>query len=194
MAKIDISAIEGYEAMSAEEKLAALEAFEIPEPDYTSFVKKDLFDKLSSELAGYNNKNFQRMTEEEAAKAKADEERAAMQARLEELERDKQVNEYTAQFLGIGYDKDLARETAEALQQGDMNMVFLNQSKFAAAREKALKAEMMKNTPKPPAGNGAMIADFQKKIDEAQATGDFAAVAYYTRLAAQMAQNSQQQM
>lgn len=44
MAKIDISAIEGYEAMSAEEKLAALEAFEIPEPDYTGFVKKELFD------------------------------------------------------------------------------------------------------------------------------------------------------
>ena len=38
MAKIDINAIEAYEAMSAEEKLAALEAFEIPEPDYTGFV------------------------------------------------------------------------------------------------------------------------------------------------------------
>ena len=193
MAKIDISAIEGYEAMSAEEKLAALEAFEIPEPDYTGFVKKELFDKVSSEVAGYKKKEFERMTEEEAAKAKADEERAAMQARLEELERDKQVNEYTAQFLGIGYDKDLARETAEALQQGDMNMVFLNQSKFAAAREKALKAELMKNTPKPPAGNGAMIADYRKKIDEAQVNGDYTAVAYYTRLTAQLEQGGNQQ-
>lgn len=132
------------------------------------------------------------MTEEEAAKAKAEEEKAAMQARLEELERDKQVNEYTAQFLGIGYDKDLARETAEALQKGDMNMVFLNQSKFAAAREKKLKAELLKDTPKPAAGNGAMIADYQKKIDEAQANGDYTAVAYYTRLTAQLAQGNQQ--
>ena len=181
MAKIDISTIEGYEEMSAEEKLAALEGYELPDPDYSGFVKKELFDKASSEIASYKKKEFERMTEEEAAKAKADEERAAMQA-----------NEYTAQFLGIGYDKDLARETAEALQQGDMNMVFLNQSKFAAAREKALKAELMKNTPKPPAGNGAMIADYQKKIDEAQANGDFTAVAYYTRLTAQLAQGNQQ--
>lgn len=192
MAKIDFSTIEGFEEMSAEEKLAAIENYEIPDPDYTGFVKKDLFDKVSSEVASYKKKEFERMTEEEAAKAKAEEERAAMQARLEELERDKQVNEYTAQFLGIGYDKELARETAEALQQGDMNMVFLNQSKFAAAREKALKAELLKDTPKPAAGNGAMIADYEKRINEAQANGDFTAVAYYTRLKAQLAQGNPQ--
>ena len=192
MAKIDFSTIEGFEEMTAEEKLAAIENYEIPEPDYTGYVKKDMFDKVSSEVASYKKKEFERMTEEEAAKAKAEEERAAMQARLEELERDKQINEYTAQFLGIGYDKELARETAEALQQGDMNMVFLNQSKFAAAREKALKAELLKDTPKPAAGNGAMIADYQKRIDEAQANGDFTAVAYYTRLKAQLAQGNPQ--
>ena len=192
MAKIDFSTIEGFEEMTAEEKLAAIENYEIPDPDYTGFVKKDLFDKVSSEVASYKKKEFERMTEEEAAKAKAEEERAAMQARLEELERDKQINEYTAQFLGIGYDKELARETAEALQQGDMNMVFLNQSKFAAAREKALKAELLKDTPKPAAGNGAMIADYQKRIEEAQANGDFTAVAYYTRLKAQLAQGNPQ--
>ena len=192
MAKIDFSTIEGFEEMTAEEKLAAIENYEIPEPDYTGYVKKDMFDKVSSEVASYKKKEFERMTEEEAAKAKAEEERAAMQARLEELERDKQINEYTAQFLGIGYDKELARETAEALQQGDMNMVFLNQSKFAAAREKALKAELLKDTPKPAAGNGAIIADYKKKIDEAQANGDFTAVAYYTRLTAQLSQGNPQ--
>lgn len=188
MAKIDITKIEGYEEMSAEEKLAALESFELPDPDYSGFVKKELFDKASSEIASYKKKEFERMTEEEAAKAKADEERAAMQARLEELERDKLINEYTAQFLGIGYDKELAKETAEALQKGDMQTVFLNQTKFATAREKALKAELLKDTPKPPAGNGASAADYQKKIEEAQANGDLTAVAYYTRLAAQATQ------
>lgn len=188
MAKIDISKIEGYEEMSAEEKLAALEGFEIPEPDYSGFVKKELFDKASSEIAGYKKQIFERMTEEEAAKAKAAEEMEAMQAELAQLRQDKIVQEYTAQFLGIGYDKELAKETAEALQKGDMQTVFLNQTKFATAREKALKAELLKDTPKPPAGNGASAADYQKKIDEAQANGDMTAVAYYTRLAAQAAQ------
>ena len=46
----------------------------------------------------------------------------------------------------------------------------------------------MKNTPKPPAGNGTLLADYKQKIDEAQANGDFTAVAYYTRLAAQLSQ------
>ena len=191
MAKIDISKIEGYEDMSAEEKLAALEAFEMPDPDYSGYVKKELFDKASSEIAGYKKQIWEKMSEEEAAKAKAQEEMESMQAELAQLRQDKVIQEYTAQFLGIGYDKELARETAVALQHGDMNTVFLNQSKFAALREKELKAELLKNTPKPPAGSGVAAADYQKKIDEAQASGDFTAVAYYTRLAAQAAQANQ---
>lgn len=188
MAKIDISTIEGYEAMTPEQKLAALEALEIPEPDYSGYVKKELFDKASSEIAGYKKQIFEKMTAEEAAKAEADEKMAAIQAELEQLRQDKVVQEYTAQFLSIGYDKELASETAVALQRGDMNTVFLNQTKFATIREKALKAELMKNTPKPPAGNGTLLADYKQKIDEAQANGDFTAVAYYTRLAAQLSQ------
>lgn len=190
MAKIDVSTIEGYEEMTAEEKLAALEGMELPEPDFSGYVKKELFDKASSEIAGYKKQIFEKMTAEEAAKAEADEKMAAIQQELEQLRQDKVVQEYTAQFLSIGYDKELASETAVALQRGDMNTVFLNQTKFATLREKALKAELMKNTPKPPAGNGAMIADYQKKIDEAQANGDFTAVAYYTRLAAQLSQQA----
>ena len=38
MAKIDISTIEGYSEMTAEEKLAALEALELPEPDFSGYV------------------------------------------------------------------------------------------------------------------------------------------------------------
>jgi hypothetical protein len=188
MAKIDISAIEGYTEMSAEEKLAALESFEIPEPDFTGYVKKELLDKASSEAASFKKQLREKMTEEEAAKAKAAEDMASMQEELAKLRQEKVIQEYTAQFLGIGYDKELAVETAEALEKGDMHTVFLNQTKFSTAREKALKAELLKDTPKPPAGNGTSAADFQKKIDEAQASGDYTAVAYYTRLAAQAAQ------
>ena len=183
MAKIDISAIEGYEEMTAEEKLAALEAYEVPEPDFTGFVKKELLDKASSEAANFKRQLRERMTEEEAAKAKAAEDMASMQEELAQLRREKIVQEYTAQFLGLGYDKDLAHETAEALEKGDMHTVFLNQTLFSQNREKALKAE-------PPAGNGGpSAAEYQQKIAEAQANGDFTAVAYYTRLAAQASQS-----
>ena len=75
------------------------------------------------------------MTQEEHKKAKAEEERAAMQAELEQLRKDKVVQEYTAQFLGLGYDKDLAKAAVEALESGDMQTVFYNQTKFSTARE-----------------------------------------------------------
>lgn len=154
MAKIDTTRIEGYETMTAEEKLAALEAMDLPDPDYTGFVRKDLLDKANSEAANFKRQLREKMTEEEAAKAKAAEENAALLARLEELERDKAVSEYTAQFLGIGYDEALAKSTASALHKGDMATMFANHAKFVAGREKALKAELLKSTPTPPAGEG----------------------------------------
>lgn len=165
MAKIDITKIEGYENMTAEEKLAALEAFEMPDPDYSGWVKKDVADRYASEAAGYKKQLREKMTEEEAAKAKAAEDMAAIQQELETLRADKAVGEYTAQFMGIGYDEALAKSTATALQKGDMATMFANHAKFVAGREKSLKAELLKNTPAPPAGEGnnkKTKEDFQK--------------------------------
>ena len=154
MAKIDISKIEGYAEMSAEEKLAALEALELPDPDFTGWVKKETADKYASEAAEFKKKLRQHMTEDEAEKAAAAENMANIQAELEMLRAEKTVSEYTAQYMGIGYDEALAKATAAALQKGEMNTVFRNHAKFVADREKALKAELLKTTPTPPAGEG----------------------------------------
>ena len=103
--------------MSAEEKLEALEAFELPEPDYSGYVKKELLDTASSEAANFKKQLREKMTEEEAAKAKAAEDMASMQEELSQLRREKVIQEYTAQFLGLGYDKELALETAVELDK-----------------------------------------------------------------------------
>ena len=165
MAKIDTSKIEGYENMSAEGKLAALEALDLPDPDYSGYVKKDVADKFASEAATFKKQLRERMSEDEANKARADEQMAAVMAELESLRADKAVSEYTAQFMGIGYDEALAKSTAVALQKGDMSVMFKNHAKFVTDREKALKAEMLKQTPMPPAGDGTKGVtkeDFQK--------------------------------
>jgi hypothetical protein len=151
MAKINTGAIEGYEAMSAEEKLAALEALDIPDVDKI----KSALDKATSEAAGYKKQLRERMTEEEARAAKDAEDRAAIQKELEQLRAEKLVDQHTAKFLGLGYDEKLARETATALAAGNTEVVFKNHAKFIADREKALKAEILKSTPTPPAGDGA---------------------------------------
>lgn len=150
MAKIDISKIEGYESMTVEEKLAALEAMELPDVD----KMKSALDKATSEAAGYKKQLRDRMSEDEAAKAKDAEERAAIMAELETLKAEKAISEYTAQFMGIGYDEALAKATAQAVQKGDMAAMFKNHAKFVAERDKAMKAELLKNTPTPPAGDG----------------------------------------
>lgn len=161
MAKIDISKIEGYDTMTVEEKLAALEALEIPDVD----KMKSALDKATSEAAGYKKQLREHMTEDEAAKAKAAEDMASVMAELEALRTKDAINEYTTQFMGIGYDESLARSTATALQKGDMSVMFKNHAKFVADREKALKAELLKGTPTPPAGDGdkgASKEDFKK--------------------------------
>lgn len=142
--------IENYENMSDAEKVAALEAYE---PDMSGFVAKAVFDKKASEAAELSKQLKSRMTDEEAKATKDAEEREALLKRVAELEHDKLVNEYTTSYLAMGYDEKLAKSSAEALANGDMNTVFKNQKINADTREKALKTELLKQTP-PPAPGG----------------------------------------
>ena len=154
--------IENYENMTPEEKLAAWEAFD---PEKEGFVSKTVFDRKASEASDLSKQLKARMTEEEAKAAKDAEERATLIARVEELERERAVNAYTTAYLGMGYDEKLAKATAEAIAKGDMNTVFANQKTFNEAREKALKAELLKSTPTPPAvgaDSGMKKEDFMK--------------------------------
>ncbi len=154
--------IENYENMTPEEKLAAWEAFD---PEKEGFVSKTVFDRKASEASDLSKQLKARMTEEEAKAAKDAEERAALIARVDELEKERSMNSYTTAYLAMGYDEKLAKATAEAVVKGDMNTVFANQKIFNEAREKALKAELLKSTPTPPAGGadgGMKKEDFMK--------------------------------
>ena len=185
MAKIDTSKIEGYDKMTPEQKIAALEAFDHPDPDYTGYVKKETFDATSSELAALKKKTREQLSEEERKKQESAEKLAQMETELASLRKDKTVSEYKAKFLAQGYSEELAAATAAALADGDTATVFANQQKFLDEYTKTVKAENLKGTPRPPAGSGSEGIDYAKKIEEAQTSGDMAAVAYYTRLQAQ---------
>lgn len=158
--------IENYDSMTLEEKLAALEAYE---PDMSGFVSKATFDKTASDLAAAKKALKEKMSEEEAKLAKEAEERAALLARVTELENERAINNYVNSYLGIGYDEKLARSTAEALAKGDMATVFANQKNYNESREKALKAELLKATPTPAAGSTVTITkDDMKKMTLAE--------------------------
>lgn len=158
MAKVDVSKIDGYDKMTAEQKLVALEAFDVPDPDYTGFVKKDTFDKTASELAEWKKKHNALLSEEEKKKLANEEQMAAIQKELETLKKEKSVSEAKARFIGLGLDEALAAETAVAMSNGDNDKVFANMKKFNENREKALRVELLNQTPPPPAGgNGGEV-------------------------------------
>lgn len=145
--KIDI---ENYESMSPEEKIAALEA------NFASVAQhKANADKAASEAANYKKQLRERMTEDEAKAVKAAEEHAALIERAEKAERELGVINYEKAYLAMGYDENLARSSAEALARGDMESVFKNQKIYSDARDKALRTELLKQTPPPAAGASA---------------------------------------
>lgn len=149
MAKIDISKIDGYADMTPEQKIAALEAYETEDPDYSGYVKKDVFDKTASELAAKKKELNEKLSEDEKTKQKEQEEREELQSKYERLLHESEVSKFKAKLLGMGYDEKLADETAEAMASGDTDKVFANQKKHLDNVEKKVRAEALKDTPKP---------------------------------------------
>lgn len=162
MAKIDASKIKGYEEMSVEEKLAALENYEY-EDNSTELEKyKAAISKANSEAAEWKKKHNALISEDEKKKQAAEEELQALREQVESMNRDKTISEHKAELLALGYEEELAKEGAEALANGDTAKVFAIQRKFLEAHDKVLKTELLKGTPTPPAGSGTDTMTLEK--------------------------------
>lgn len=150
MAKIDPNSITGFDGMSAEEKVAALLGMDIPEQvDMSQFVSKAVADKYASDAADWKKKHNALLSEEEKKKQADTQAMEDMKKELEDLRRERQVSSYKASYLAQGYDEKLAEATAKALVDGDMETVFRNGATYKAELEKKIKADVLKNTPKP---------------------------------------------
>lgn len=169
--KISTDSIEGFADMTPEQKLEAIMALEVPDPvDLSGFVKKDVFDAKASEAANLAKQLRSKQTDDEAAKAQAEADRKALEENYNSLLKKSTVAEHTAKFLALGYEEKLARETAEALFDGDMDKVFSNQQAFKAAMEKAIKANVLKQTPSP-SGAGGGSEEKAENVELAKAMG-----------------------
>lgn len=169
--KISTDGIQGFTDMTPEQKLEAIMALEVPDPvDLSGFVKKDVFDAKASEAANLAKQLRSKQTDDEAAKAQAETERRALEENYNALLRKSTVAEHTAKFLALGYEEKLARETAEALFDGDMDKVFSNQQAFKTAMEKTIKADVLKQTPAPSSAGGGS-EDKPENVEMARAMG-----------------------
>ena len=170
MAKIDTSKIDGFGDMTAEQKLSAILGLDVPdEVDMSLYVTKETADKYASEAAGLKKQLRAKMSDEEAAKLQAENERAELQQKYDALLRESTVAKYKSRYLAQGYDEKLAEDTAEALANGDAEKVFANGEKFKAEMEKKIRADVLKGTPRPGSANngGAALsrADISKIKD-----------------------------
>ena len=149
MAKIDVTAIEGYSNMTAEQKVAALEALSLPDPDYSGYVPKSQFDKASSELAAKKRELAERMSAEEQAQLAAREAQEDLQNKYTALLRETTIAKHKARLLGLGYEEKLAEDTAQAIADGDVDKVFTNQKLHQEAFEKTIRSAVLADTPRP---------------------------------------------
>lgn len=148
--------IEGYEEMSAEDKLKALEALEVEDD---SKLKK-LLNDANSEASAYKKKLKEKeaelnskLSEQELAEKERAEKEAEKDALLNQLLREKTVAEHKANFLKVGYDEDAATKSAAAIADGDFATLFDNLGKFISERDKKAQVKLMDSTPLPSAGS-----------------------------------------
>lgn len=168
--KVDVTKIENYDAMTPEEKIAALESFEYETevPDVQKL--KSAVSKANSEAAEWKRKHNALLTDEQ----RKEEERAEVQKKVEEelaaLRKEKSISDTKAKFLSLGYDSTLADETAKAFAEGDMEKVFANQKVYIENIKKAERAAALAGDSRPAPGTGAPASEtekLKKQYDEA---------------------------
>ena len=150
--KIDVSKIEGYAEMSAEDKLKALEEFEIeipkPATDTDEVIKlKNALSNANSQAAEYKRALREKQSEQERAEAERAEREAARDAEIKELRRDKTVSGYLANCLSLGYSNELAQRAAEAMADNDAAAIMECQREFLEVKQREIEAAALNKQP-----------------------------------------------
>jgi len=148
MANIDVTKIEGYAEMSPEDKVAALEAYEYDDGSNL----KSAVDKATHEAAEYKKQLKALQEKLNSEGGEASQTIQSLKEQVEQLTRTNTLAEYTAQYLALGYTAEMAKSSAEAQFDGDIATVISNQKTFLEEKEKSIKAELLKQTPRPGQG------------------------------------------
>ena len=169
------------EGMKLNEINAALADRELMDKsEMDGYVPKSLLDKANTEAADYKKKWRGALSDAERKAQDEKEKQTAMENELNQLRRDSRIAAYEKNYIGLGYDEKSAKEIAEAMFDGEMDTVFMLQKKFQENKERAIKADMMKNMSIAPSGNQATV-DYSKQIAEAQSNGNMALAASLIR-------------
>lgn len=146
--KLDVNKIPNFETLSDEiKKILAELDIDVSTPDYSGYVKKDVFDKKAAEAAELSKQLKAKMTETEQAEAEKEKMFSDMKTELETLKKEKTISAYKAEYLALGYDDKLATETATAMVEGNTQTVFANQKNFMETQKKNIEAAALNKQP-----------------------------------------------
>lgn len=175
MAKIDTSKIEGFDAMSAEDKITALLGYEVEVPapvttDPDTEKLRAALSKANSEAAEYKRALREKQTEAERAEAERAEAARTREEKLAELEKRIAISDMEKKYLAAGYPADLAAASAKAFADSDTDEVFRIQMDYIEATKKSIEAAALGKQPplsvgKPPepaSREDAIAADAMK--------------------------------
>lgn len=172
------------DGMTDEEAKAKFDEMYIPRSEHEKDAakKKQLIDDYSSQLAEAKRKQRENMSAAERAKLEAEEYNRERDGKIQSLERELKIRDYKEQYVAMGYDAELALETAKAQADGDIELVMSNSKIFNDRRTAQLRTEWEQEYQiNPPAGNGSGKVDYSKQIQEAQDRGDMVAMASLIR-------------
>lgn len=152
MAKIDVSGIEGYADMSAEDKVKALESFEFEQNTEELTKYKNLVSQRNTEVGNLNKRIKELEAAQDGKTSEADKTISELQAQVEALTKTNTFNSLKATYIGLGYSEELATERAQAEVDGERTKAAEVERKFIEEHDKAIKAENLKGTPRPGKG------------------------------------------
>lgn len=149
----DWAKVDGYrEDMTPEEKIALLASYVEPQTGEATRWKTQ-FDKVSSELAATKKQLKAKQTEEEQKDAERAEKEKEILEELNELRRERTVNQHKQSFMEQKYDSETAEAMAKAIADGDMEGMFKALKKGNEGMEQTIKTELLRSTPKPKTGD-----------------------------------------
>ena len=177
------------EGMTEEEISKAIEA--VKKNDEAELNRyKAAVSKANSEAAEYKRQLREKQTEDEAKKSEEKEALDKIMKENAELRKSISVAGNKSKLIAMGYEEELANETALAMEEGNMAKVMENQKKYLETQKKVIEADLLKKTPKPNGGdNNDQSMDYSKLIEQAQANGNMAEYAYYVRLQEESKEN-----
>ncbi len=138
--KFDPNKIDGFEKMTADEKVAALlgQEIEIDAPTEQADVLKlkNALNKACEEAGNYRKQLREKQTEQERIEAERAEKDREREELLKSLLEEKREATYKAKFMAIGYDSDTAEVLAKSLPEGVSDEYFQATKSFLDAQRK----------------------------------------------------------